>query len=237
MATEARYQQVADEIRREIFTGLRRPGDRLPTEHALGKSHRVSRGTVRRALTELAAEGLVMSTQGSGTYVRAASPMSRFFSLSSFDDEMRAIDRVPTTRVLSAESVSAGEAVSDRLQITPGTPALHIRRLRLADGVPMAIERRILAEHLCPDLLDEDLEHQSIHWLLAVKYAIPLVRVEHTVDREPVAPTDASALGLEPGAPVLVLDRLTFTEDTNGTRRPAVWFRAAHQHLEGGRMT
>jgi GntR family transcriptional regulator len=234
MTTQAMslYEQIADRIREEILGGVLRPGDRLPTERELGNTFNASRGTVRQALTRLADEGLVRRTQGSGTYVLASSPMSRFFSLSTFDDEMRSLGRIPSTRVLRAETIAAHADDAVRLDISPGEPVHRIDRLRLADNRPMAVEHRVLPARLCPALLEEDLEHQSIHWLLTSKYAIPIARIEHTVDRRPVTERAAGALGIDTAEIVMEIERLTYTEDRSG-RRPAVWFRATHRIAEG----
>ena len=203
MATP-KYQVIADRIRSDILNGTLSPLDQLPTEHEMSEAYAVSRGTIRTALRELSAEGLVRSAQGSGSYVSAASPMTRYFSLSSFDDDMRAAGRTPSTTVLAAERWSAQKG--NPLKVEAGTLLIRLRRLRLADGRPMAVEERHIVESLCPGLLDEDLAHQSVHWLLTVKYAIPLVRIEHAVERGKALPEDAKTLRIKPGAPVLTIE-------------------------------
>lgn len=222
-----KYQIIADRIRSEILNGTLMPLDQLATEHEMSETYGVSRGTIRTALAELNAEGLIRSSQGSGSYVAAASPMTRYFSLSSFDDDMRAAGRTPSTEVLAAECVPAEEG--NPLRVTPATPLIRLRRLRLADGRPMAVEERRIVESLCPGLLDEDLAHQSVHWLLTVKYAIPLVRIEHAVERAKALPDDAKTLKIQPGSPVLTIERLTYTGNGEESRRPAVWFRSVHR--------
>ncbi len=190
----------------------------------------VSRGTVRTALAELTTEGLIRSAQGSGSYVAAASPMTRYFSLSSFDDDMRAIGRTPTTEVLAAEELPA--MPGNPLGVGTGTPLIFLRRLRLADHQPMAVEERWILEDLCRGLLKDDLAHQSVHWLLTVKYAIPLIRIEHIVERQKVNAADAAILNISPGSPVLTIERLTYTADDAGSRSAAVWFRSVHIDVE-----
>jgi len=220
-----KYRVVADRIRTRILSGALRPLDQLPTEHEMSEEFSVSRGTIRTALAELNAEGLIRSAQGSGSYVAAASPMTRYFSLSSFDDDMRAIGRTPSTEVLAADVLPA--MPGNPLGVSTGTPLILLRRLRLADNRPMAVEERWIVERLCRGLLDDDLAHQSVHWLLTVKYGIPLVRIEHVVERQTVNDTDAGILNISPGSPVLTIERLTYTEDDAGSRSPAVWFRSA----------
>ncbi|MDH3498523.1 MAG: GntR family transcriptional regulator [Acidimicrobiia bacterium] len=224
-----KYLTIADDVRSQILSGTLRPLDRLPTEGELSARHGVSRGTVRRALAELADEGLIRSLQGSGSYVASTSPMSRYFSLSSFDEEMRALGHVPTTRVLAAE-ITTSPIHARRLRLSPHASLIRIRRLRLADNVPMALEERVMPPTLCPGILDEDLEHQSLHWLIAIKYRIPLARIDHVVDRQRAGPLIAAELQVAVGTPVLAIERLTYLQDRTG-RRPAVWFTATHRDM------
>jgi len=227
MTTVPKYQQVAEDLRKDILRGQKQPLDRLPTEHQLCATYDVSRGTIRSALAELTSEGLIRAAQGSGTYVASSSPMTRYFSLSNFDDEMRSLGHHPSTRVLEATMTTAGTH-GDRLGVRADAGVMLIKRLRLADDQPVAVEQRVLRAELCPDLLSEDLVHQSLHWLIAVKYAVPLARLEHVVDRQQASEQVADELGLVPGAPVLAIERLTYTEN-NGDRTPAVWFQSFHR--------
>lgn len=227
MTTVPKYQQVAEDLRKDILRGRKRPLDRLPTEHQLCATYDVSRGTIRSALAELTSEGLIRAAQGSGTYVASSSPMTRYFSLSNFDEEMRSLGRQPSTRILEAKMATAG-SYGDRLSIQPDASVILIKRLRLADDQPVAVELRVVRTELCPDLLSEDLVHQSLHWLIAVKYAVPLARLEHVVDRQKASQQVADELGLAPGSPVLAIERLTYTE-SNRERTPAVWFQSFHR--------
>lgn len=226
----AKYEVVAGRLRDEITSGRRRPGEMLESEHDLAAAYAVSRATVRRALDQLNREGLVRAEKGRGSFVANASPMSRFFSLSTFDDDMRRLHRTPSTELLAAEVVAADAAAARRLAVPRGTELLHVRRLRRADGDPVALEDRLLPRELCPDLLDEDLVHHSLHWLLTAKHRIPLVRLEQVVELRPLTADEAVTLHAEPGAAAYAIDRLTSTADPDGAPRPAVWFRAVHRH-------
>ncbi len=118
------------------------------------------------------------------------------------------------------------------LGVGTGAPLIFLRRLRLADNEPIAVEERWIVEGLCRGLLNDDLAHQSVHWLLTVKYAIPLVRIEHVVERQEANDMEAAILNIPPGTPVLTIERLTYTADDAGARRAAVWFRSVHIDVE-----
>ncbi len=221
-----KYYQLAEILRNQISTGHLNPGDQLPTEDVLCQTHNVSRGTVRGAICVLVKDNLIHREQGRGTFVsNPHQPASTFFTLSSFEDDMRRQDRQPTSRVMVAEVIPAATEVANWLEIEVGEPVLHIVRLQLADGQPMVHETRYLAQSLCPDLLDNDLEFNSIHWLLIEKYNIPLVRMTHTVEVGSLSAEEADLLQSDPETTAFFVDRLTYTEK-NGEKFPAAWFQA-----------
>lgn len=223
-----KYYQVATHLRELITSGELQPADQMPTEESLVERHGVSRGTVRKALQLLVDEGLVETEQGRGSFVTSAVRSSNYFSLVSFDEEMRRQQRKPSTRLLTFEVRKAGEKMAGRLAIPPETLVYQIERLRLADDLPVAYERRILAQRLCRKLADEDLESQSLHWLLSKKYEIPLVKLVHTVERLPLTELQAELLDAQKGEPAFVVDRLSFTVK-GGKQVPAVLFEAVYR--------
>ena len=100
-----KYFQLAEILRGQIADGTLKPGDQLPAEDALSQTHNVSRGTVREAIRMLAKDGLILREQGRGTFVASPqSPESTFFTLSSFEEDMRRQDRQPSSQVLTALS-------------------------------------------------------------------------------------------------------------------------------------
>ena len=176
-----KYYQVATDLKELITSGELQPADQIPTEESLVDQYGVSRGTVRKAIQLLIDEGLVESEQGRGSFVTSAVQSSNHFSLVSFQDEMRKQSRKPSTKLLKLELRKAGDRTAGRLQIPPDRMVFQIERIRLADDVPVAYECRIFEQSLCPGMINEDLESQSIHWLLSQKYNIPLVKMVHTV--------------------------------------------------------
>jgi len=216
-------------LRQQISDGALHPGDQLPAEDTLSQTHNVSRGTVREAIRILAKDGLLRREQGRGTFVAyPQAPEATFFTLSSFDEDMRRQGRQPSSQVLTAEALPAPPNVAERLQTKAIEPVLHIVRLQLADGQPVVHETRYLAQSLCPALLHEDLESNSIHWLLIEKFNIPLVRMTHTVEAGSLSKAQSELLQTEPGATAFFVDRLTYTE-IGGQKIPAVWFQAIYR--------
>lgn len=223
-----KYVTLAEQLRQQIAAGQFAVGDPITSEPALSAAHNLSRGTVRQAIQLLVDQGLLVREQGRGTFVAAAVERSKHFSLSSFADEMRRQNKRPSTRLLANEVIPAVAPVAEKLAIAPQTAVFHIKRLRLADGHPVAVETRYLAQSLCPQLATEPLETASLHWLFVQKYQIPLVRMEHLVEIEPVNAETAVLLNLAPGTSAFHIDRLTFTTNQAGEKIPAVWFQAVY---------
>jgi len=223
-----KYFQLAEQLRRQITSGEMKAGDQMPTEELLCQQHGVSRGTVRKAIELLQKEGFIYREQGRGTFVRITQPSTALLTLSNFDEEIHRQNRNPSTQLLTAELLPAAPDQAKRLQIPESSPVIHIARLRLADKQLVAYEERYLAQHLCPQLLEDDLENHSIHWLLVHKYQIPLVRLEHTVEIGRLSEAQAEHLKAAPHSDALFIDRLTFTEK-DGIRSPAVWYQAIYR--------
>lgn len=221
-----KYFVLSQHLRQQIVTGELQPENQLPTEEVLAKTFAVSRGTVRKAIDLLESQRLVRREQGRGTFV--ADPVKDRlvgFSLSNFAQEMQQQQRRPGTQLLQQEIVPASAVVAARLELAVGEPVITICRLRLAHNQPILYEERFLRAKLCPQLATEDVENQSIHWLLVHKYKLPLVRVTHTVEMKPVEPKVAELLQVAPQTAVFAVDRLTYTR-VEGEVKTAVFYHA-----------
>ncbi len=224
----AKYYQVSEIIRNEIAAGVLVPDEQISPEDQLCARFGVSRGTLRKAVRLLEGEGLLRREQGRGTFINPPRTRLSSFSLMDFDQSMRQQERRPSTKTLSAELVPATAEVAERLGIASGEPVIHIAQLRFADNVPMIFEERYLAQSLCPQLLEDDLETESIHWLLVHKYQLPLIWVMHMVELRDLDANHAVYFGGEALRGVFYVDRLTYTRYGSG-ERPAVWYRAFYR--------
>ena len=220
-----RYHQLGEILRKRVESGEFKAGDQFPTEEQLCQEYGVSRGTVGRAVKILVDEGWLLREQGRGTFVTHPSLSPVFFRLANFTEDMQQRGLEPSTRLLGLEVIPASEEIAARLQIPVGEKVIKISRLRLANGRPMAYEIRHLAYNLCPQLMGEDLEHQSIHSLLIDKYNIPLIRTCHTIEARVLSEEEADLLEVEPGSAGFFIDRVTYTTHD----RPGTWYQALYR--------
>ena len=183
-------------------------GDAIPSERQLGSDLGVSRLTVRAALDELVREGYLVRRRGAGTFV-AEPKVAKGIDVSSFSEDMRRRGLVPASRTLDLRSVPAGARLGRMLHVSPAEPVLAIKRLRLADGEPMAIELLNVRASLVPGLTGDDLERSSFYDLLASRYGVEIVGGTQTVEPTVTNDEESVALGVPLHSPALLFERVT----------------------------
>jgi GntR family transcriptional regulator len=200
------------------------PGSPIPTERALASEFDVSRTTVRQALAELTVEGRLLRVQGKGTF--AAKPkVAQRLQLSSYTEDMRAQGRQPTSRLLEIVEEPAEDELATLLGTGPSATVLRLRRLRLADGEPMAIETTHLPLARFRGLTSHLEAGGSLYQVLRDQFGVELGHADETIETALASPEEAEILGAEVGLPMLLLSRHSF--DANG--RPVEWVRSIYR--------
>jgi GntR family transcriptional regulator len=207
------YQQLESALRAQIESGHYAEHQRLPSERELVAQFGVSRMTVRQALVALTQEGLIYGRVGKGTFVSAPKIDQQFSTLTGFTEDMQRRGQRPSSRVLKAVSLAASKEIASALQLEPKTRVLNLVRLRLAEGIPLAIESAFLPERLCPDLLSHDFASESLYDVLRNQYGWKLVRAKQTVEARLAVGEEITLLRLQPPAPILALERITFVSE------------------------
>ncbi|HUP55800.1 MAG TPA: GntR family transcriptional regulator [Methylomirabilota bacterium] len=207
------YRQIEQALRERISTLL--PGARLPSDAELCAEFGVSRMTARNAMQQLAEDGLITRTPGRGSFVAEPPAHRRANRLMTFTQEMRRAGRVPTSRVLDRVLGPASAAEADSLGIAEGEHVVYLRRLRLADGIPMALESTVL-DGACGDVvMSSDLAKGSLHEALG-RAGIVLRRGNSTIGAAAATEDDARLLEVAVGDPLLVERRVI--ADAHGRR-------------------
>ena len=211
-------------------------GERLPPERVLAAELGVARMTIRRAIATLAREGLVRTVHGSGN-VRTHDAIPLRVGLGSFATAVEALGMVPTTRLL--ERVTDDEppdAVMQYLGLRRGTRTLRIRRLRLGDGVPLALERTWFPARRVPDLTDERATG-SLYEYLASRALLP-DRGEESVRADLPTEEEIRLLAMPSSRPVLRLVRRAAVADQPieyaEATLPADWYELSFPLSQGG---
>lgn len=207
-----RYYQLKELIREKIAAGEWKSGEAIPSERELCEQYGISRMTARQSLTELVHEGVLYRSQGRGTFVGQPRITQQLMRLTGFTADIRSRGQQPSTRVLSAEMWPCDEVVAERLRLKSGQPVFRLRRLRLADAEPLAIEMTVISFIGCEQLLQEDFAHQSLYALLETKYGLPPLEADQVLEAGLANAEEAGVLGISIGAPVLHTSRTTYTE-------------------------
>ena len=205
------YSRVETVLASEIAAGDLRVGDQLPTEDRLVARFGVSRITIRRAMQNLVSRGLVEIRRGKGTFVAAPKITQELTELSGFVEDMHALGHKPTARVIGKEIVTADATVASQLALTKGERVVRIRRLRLADGIPLSFDETYLPLEIGKKIITDNLRVEPIFSLLERKYDVPLIEADYKLDAVAAETEIAAALRVKPRSPIFRIERTSYS--------------------------
>jgi GntR family transcriptional regulator len=205
------YSRVEAVLASEMSDGGLKIGEQLQTEDRLIARFGVSRITVRRAIQNLVSRGLVEIRRGKGTFVATPKITQEFKELSGFVEDMHALGRKPTARVIGKEIVTADATVARQLALTRGERVVRIRRVRLADGVPLSFDETYLPLEIGKKIMTNDLKVEPIFSLLERKYDVPLIEAEYKLDAVAAENEVARALKVKPRSPIFRIERTSYS--------------------------
>jgi GntR family transcriptional regulator len=207
------YTQLKESINKDISTGRYGPHQRLPSERDLSIHYHVSRMTVRQALLELVHDGMIYTRAGKGTFVAGPKIDQRLRTLSGFTQDVNARGGKPSSRVLEFHVVPSAPDIAAALRLAPGTEVFMLCRLRLADGIPLALETAYLPFKMFPGLLDHDFNVESLYSVLENEYNCPLTQAEQTIEAALAGKREAELLEVIPPAAIFKMQRMSLTSD------------------------
>ncbi|WP_444685327.1 GntR family transcriptional regulator [Alkalicoccus luteus] len=206
------YYQLAEQLRRRIDQGELKPGDMMPSERELSEQFAISRMTVRQAIASLVDDGIVYRKQGTGTFVAEEKIEQHLSGLTSFSEDMRARGMEPSATVLTFEKQECPAEAASFLGLEPDEPVYYMKRLRLADKVPMALEETWLSAALSGPMPEEAASGSLYTWL-EERAGIRIGRAEQWMEAAVLSEAEAMHLQAKAGGPVLVMERQTYTAD------------------------
>lgn len=204
------YLQLVDRLEMEIRESML-ANDKLSSERELTQIYGVSRITVRLALQELEKRGLVYKKHGKGTYVSEITDSAVDLSTAySFTEQMKKLGKEPRTKILSFRVVEPPESIAQQMQITSGQKIFEIERLRLANNIPMMIERTYIPYALFEGLTEDMLKKHSLYDIFRDQFGEVVRLADEEFYASIALDNEAQLLDIHSGNPVLHLLRKTY---------------------------
>lgn len=220
-----KYLQIQTSITDRITQGDLNPGDVLPSERELSQTFKVSRMTVRQAISNLVNMGILRRAHGVGTFVANPKIEHEIGQLVSFTESTLRKGLHPSGKLLGFDQIFADEKLANALQINIGEKLYCLVRVRFINSEPFLLERCFLPHHNFPGLERFDLENLSLYHIWQEEYGIALGKMRQTL--EPVAATEyeASILDVPVGFCLMLVERITF----DNSNLPVEYARDVHR--------
>ena len=216
------YEQIKILLTQSLIAGEWRPGESIPSEIELAGRFRVSQGTVRKAIDELAADNILVRRQGKGTFVAThAEPQvrHRFLRVIADGGEREPVE----SRLIECRRGKAPVLVGKALGLKAGSATVCIKRLLIFSGRPIIFDEIVLPEPMFKGLNAEKISayKSSYYNLYESQYGVRMIRAEERLKAVFADPETAELLLVKSGAPLLRVDRIAYTYDD----RPVEWRR------------
>jgi GntR family transcriptional regulator len=206
------HTQIQSFLREKILSENLASDAPVPSERELAEELKVSRMTVRQALTVLREEGLIYQKRGKGTFVSSLKMDIHTRNLDGFSDEMKRRGMRPKSRLLKLARAAGSTEVVKKLQLEAGSEIFCLERLRLADEMPMSLETTYLPVKLFPKLDKYDFEKQSLYQILEKKYGFKMYSAAEDLEAAVSDAATSALLEVKKNSPLLIVYRTVFVE-------------------------
>ncbi|QYK40633.1 MAG: GntR family transcriptional regulator [Paracoccaceae bacterium] len=212
------YQQISELLIRDIASGRLIDGERLPPEREMAASLGIAVGTLRQALKDLAAKGMLSRVQGSGNYVRARADAESVYAF--FRLELLTGGGLPTAQVLAVDRVAKRP---DLPEFGTSPDAHRIRRLRFISGLPAAVEEIWLDGAYVPRIAPEDLS-ESLYLFYRTRLGLWVQRAEDRLGQGALPDWAPPAFPHSPGTLLPEVTRISWVQDGARAEVSLTWF-------------
>ncbi|UII55426.1 GntR family transcriptional regulator [Cytobacillus spongiae] len=206
------YFQLEEHLRAQIENGSLEVDEAIPSERELAETFQISRMTVRQAINNLVTEGLLYRQKGKGTFVNKKKVEQKLQGLTSFTEDMLERGMKPSSKLISFEIIPADKQVAQALNLNENTPIYEIKRVRLADQLPMALETTFLPANLVKGLT-EDIINQSLYQYIEHHLGLIINEASQEIEASTPKETEMKLLEIESSAPVLFIKRVSYLQD------------------------
>jgi len=207
------YTRIQEYIADLIISGKLAPEEKIQSEREFSEDLGVSRMTVRRALTDLVNEGLLERRHGSGTYVSRPKVTYDAREMVNYVQAMQKRNVATGSQLIEFGEIVASRRLAELLELEIGNPIYRVVVLRLANRIPVILERGFFPCERCPKLEDWDLEKSSIIDLLTTIYKIKPGKISQIVEAVPASEPITEQLRVDDGFPLLMLSRTIYNAE------------------------
>ena len=207
------YSQLMQFIIDEIEHHHIEVDEKLPSEREFCSKYDLSRSTVRQAFLELEQDGYIYKIHGKGTFVSPKKFNQELLKFYSFTSEMKKIGKVPSSRVLSFDTVACDWSLAQKLHTTAGTEVYRFQRLRLADDKPVMIETSYIPKARFAGFTGEMLEQHAMYDIFAHDYGVEFTYAEEKFQAVMTDDRTAKFLNVKKSLPSLKIERFTYERE------------------------
>ncbi|WP_071460688.1 GntR family transcriptional regulator [Bacillus massilinigeriensis] len=206
------YYQLEELIKKQMENNELQPGDALPSEREYSELHGISRMTVRQAISNLVQNGMLYRQQGKGTFVAERKIEKQLLGLTSFTEDMQGRGVRTWSEVVDFQKVPANLYIASQLEMIVHDEVFEIKRVRMAEGTPMAYETTYLPAKLLQGLTEEAAT-QSIYLYIDEHLSSPIGSARQTIEASTANDMEADYLQIPEGSPVLLIERTSKLKD------------------------
>lgn len=204
------YLQLMNRLIKKIELEEYEENEKLPSERALCEIYKVSRITVRQALQELALEGYIYKQHGKGTFVAPKSYNQHLVKLYSFTEEMKKMNKEPSTKVLSFQQIIADERLAMKMELPPLSEVWQVVRLRKADQEPLMYETSYIPKVIFPTLTEEALQVKPMYDVFYDDHHIRVTKAIERFSATSVREEEAGYLKMKTDQPAMLIKRYAY---------------------------
>jgi len=207
------YYQLKEIILDEIKKGNLEPEDCIPTEKELSEIFEISRTTIRQAIIELVKDGYLYRIKGKGTFVSKPKITQDFMmKLETFDEQIKRIGLIPSTKVLEIKIIDATEEAISVLGLPLNEKVIKLTRLRFANDEPIVIVETYLPYNICSLILQHNMEEESLYEVLSKKTETRIYRVIRTVEAIVAGQYESNLLQIKKGYPIQLFTTIGYNQ-------------------------
>ncbi|MDM5330310.1 GntR family transcriptional regulator [Neobacillus sp. CF12] len=206
------YHQLEEYIKQQIETGILKEEAVIPSEREYAERFQISRMTVRQAINNLVSEGYLKRQKGRGTFVNRKKVEQELQGMTSFTEDMLSRGMNPSSTLLSFQIIPADKNTASDLKIEENDSIYKIKRIRLADGAPMALETAYIPVQIVPGLTEEN-SNLSLYQYIEEHLSLSISEANQEIEASVADSYDAENLGINLGDPTLLIERISYLTD------------------------